>query len=123
MIRRLLLHLVGNAAALYFISQYLNGDFAVTGGVKGYVIAALIFGFINSLVKPVLKLIALPFIVMTLGLFTLALNVIVLWLVKYSLNILAFDGVSVYLAHTPALFYSGLLLGAANLTIHWLTDK
>lgn len=123
MIRRLLLHLIGNAAALYFISIYLHGDFFVTGGVQGYFIAALIFGLINTLVKPILKLLSLPLMLMTMGLFSLVLNVLILWLVKYVLEVLAFQGVSIYVAHLPAFFYAGLLLAVANFFIGWLTEK
>ena len=120
MLRRFILHLVANAAALYFISMFLEGDFAITGGVKGYFIAALIFGAVNSLVKPILKLIALPLVIMTFGLFTLVLNMVVLWLVRYTMNILAFQGVSVHVEHIAAFFYASLLLGLANLFISWL---
>lgn len=120
MIRRLILHLLANAAALYFVSLILNGDFGITGGVKGYLIAALVFGLLNGLVKPILKLLSLPFMIISLGLFTIVLNVVVLWLVKYSLGVLAFQGVGVYTAHIPAFFYAGLLISVANLIISWL---
>jgi len=123
MIRRLLLHLLANAAAFYFISVILNGDFAITGGIKGYFIAACVFGLLNSLVKPILKLLALPFMIMTLGLFTVVLNILVLWLVKYVLSVLAFQGVGVYTAHIAAFFYAGLLIGVANLLISWLIRR
>jgi putative membrane protein len=123
MIRRLVLHLLANAAAFYFISLILNGDFGVTGGVKGYFIAACVFGLLNSLVKPILKLLALPFMIMTLGLFTIVLNIVVLWLVKYVLNVLAFQGVGVHTAHIAAFFYAGLLIGVANLIISWLIRR
>lgn len=112
-----------SAAAFYFISLILNGDFAITGGVKGYLIAACVFGLLNSLVKPVLKLLSLPFMIMTFGLFTLVLNVLILWLVKYVLGVLAFQGVGVYTAHVAAFFYAGLLISVANLFISWLTRK
>lgn len=123
MIRRFILHLLANAAALYFISLMLNGDFAVTGGVYGYLIAAFIFGFLNTLVKPILKILAFPLILATIGLFSLLLNVVVVWLAKYALDVLAFENVSIAVAHIPAFFYAGFLLAIANLFIGWLTDK
>ena len=123
MIKRFLLHLVANAVALYFISILLNGDFAIQGGVAGYFLAAFIFGFLNTLIKPILKILAFPLILATIGLFSLVLNVVVVWLAKYVLDTLAFEGISVYIAHIPAYFYAGLLLAAANLIIGWLTEK
>ena len=123
MIRRFVLHILANAAALYFISLILHGDFAVTGGVLGYFVAALIFGILNSLVKPILKLLSLPLLLITAGLFSFVLNMIVIWLAKYALNVLAFEGIGIHVEHIAAYFYAGLLLAVANFFIHWLTRK
>lgn len=123
MIKRLLLHLLATAVALYFISVILNGDFEVTGGWQGYLLAAFIFGFLNALVKPILKILSLPLVLITAGLFTFVLNMLVLWLAKYALDVLAFDGIAIQLAHIPAYFYAGLLIAVANFLIHWLTAK
>ena len=123
MIRRFVLHLLANAAALYFISVMLHGDFAITGGVLGYFVAALIFGLLNSLVKPILKILAFPLMLMTVGLFSFVLNMIVIWLAKYALNVLAFEGIGIHVEHIAAYFYAGLLLAVANFLIHWLTRK
>lgn len=123
MIKRFFLHLLGNAAALYFISLMLHGDFAITGGVPGYFLAALVFGTINWLVKPILKILTFPLILITVGLFTFVINMIVVWLVKYALEILAFEGISVYVEHIAVYLYVGLLLAIANMIIHWLVKK
>jgi len=122
-IRRFVLHILANAAALYFISEMLNGDFAVMGGAKGYLIAAVIFGVLNTLVKPVLKLLSFPLMLITVGLFSLVLNMLIIWLAEYALEVLDFQNVGIYVAHIPAYFYAGLLLAVANFLIHWLTRK
>jgi putative membrane protein len=41
---------------------------------------ALIFGFINAIIAPVVKLLSLPFIILTLGLLLLLINAFMLWL-------------------------------------------
>ncbi|MDH5596822.1 MAG: phage holin family protein [Candidatus Peregrinibacteria bacterium] len=123
MIKRFVLHIIANAAALYFISVLLNGDFAVTGGIPGYLVAALIFGILNTLVKPILKILAFPLMLITVGLFSFVLNMIVVWLAKYTLDVLAFQGIAVHVEHIAAYFYAGLLLAIANMLIHWLTSK
>jgi putative membrane protein len=122
-IKRILLHLVANAAVLYFISLLLHGDFAINGGVAGYFVAALIFGLLNSLIKPILKILSLPLVLITAGLFTFVLNMIVVWLLKYVLDVLAFEGISVHFEHIAAYFYVGLLMAVANFLIQWLTAK
>ena len=52
---------------------------------QSLLIAALVLGILNSLVKPILKIISIPFIIMTLGLFLIVINAILLrmtaWLV------------------------------------------
>ncbi len=123
MIRRFILHLLANAAALYFISVMLHGDFAITGGILGYIVAALIFGILNSLVKPILKLLSLPLLLITAGLFSFVLNMLVIWLAKYAMGVLAFEGIGIHVEHIAAYFYTGLLLAVANFFIHWLTQK
>lgn len=123
MVRRFILHLLASAAALYFISTYLGGDFAINGGPQGYFLTALIFGFLNSLVKPILKLLSLPLVLLTAGFFTFILNMFIVWLAKYALDILAFEGISIFVANTATYLYVGLLLSVANFLIHWLTHK
>lgn len=53
---------------------------------QSLLIAALVLGILNAFVKPALKLLSLPFIVVTLGLFLLVVNALVLllaaWLVS-----------------------------------------
>lgn len=43
-------------------------------------IAALVLGFINSLIRPILILLTLPVNILTLGLFTLVINALLFWL-------------------------------------------
>ena len=45
------------------------------------IIAALLLGIINAVIRPVLLLLSLPFILVTLGFFILVVNALMLWLV------------------------------------------
>lgn len=51
-----------------------NNDTTVTAGIWGFLLAGLIFSIINSIVKPVLVILSLPAILLTLGLFVLVVN-------------------------------------------------
>lgn len=42
-------------------------------------IAALILGLVNALIKPIILILTLPFNVLTLGLFTLVINALLFW--------------------------------------------
>ncbi|MDP3954336.1 MAG: phage holin family protein [bacterium] len=74
----LILRLLGSALALY-AADYLLPGFIVIGGFKGYLAAGIILGLLNLIVKPILKVIAFPVILLTLGLFTLVINALLIW--------------------------------------------
>ena len=48
--------------------------------MQDLLIAALVLGVLNALVKPILRLISLPFIILTFGLFLVVINALLLWL-------------------------------------------
>lgn len=75
----LIIRLLINALVLYLIAQFLPG-FHVAGATAA-LIAALVLGIANAIVRPLLILISLPLEILTLGLFTLVINALVLWLV------------------------------------------
>ena len=74
-----LLRLLVNAAALWAATQLVSG-ISYTGDWPFFFAVALVFGILNLLVKPILFLLTLPFFLITLGLFTLVLNAVMLWL-------------------------------------------
>lgn len=49
-------------------------------GWQSIALVALILGFLNVLLKPVLKLVTFPLTVLTLGLFVLVINIVLFWL-------------------------------------------
>lgn len=75
---QLLVRLVINAAALWVAASFVNGiSFAGQGegiDIGVLLVVALIFGIINALIKPVVKLVTCPFYIITLGLFTFIVN-------------------------------------------------
>jgi len=66
-----------NAVALLIVAYILPGINVASFGSA--LIAALVLGLLNTLVKPVLILLTLPITVVTLGLFLLVLNALVFW--------------------------------------------
>jgi putative membrane protein len=74
----LLLYFLLTAAAMLGLSKLLPG-FRVAGWGPA-LIAALVFGIVNTIVKPILFVLTLPFTILTLGLFLFVLNMIMLWI-------------------------------------------
>ena len=75
----LLSRLLINAAALWVATQIVPG-ISFDGDWRLLFVVALVFGLLNVLVRPVLKLLTLPFLILTLGLFIFVLNAFMLWL-------------------------------------------
>jgi putative membrane protein len=74
-----LIRLLVNAAALWVATQIVPGV-SYEGGVLPFVVVALIFGVINATLRPLTKLLTCPLILLTLGLFALVVNGLMLWL-------------------------------------------
>jgi putative membrane protein len=64
-----------------FVAAWLVPGIRVEGNAWGaYAVMAVILGFINAVIRPLLQLLSLPFIVLTLGLFLLVINGLTLWM-------------------------------------------
>ena len=99
--RRFVIHIVINALALWLASWVLPGlqiastsivgsDVAGVGGtantinvVLAYLFIGLVFGLVNAVVKPIVKLLSLPVTILTLGLSTIIINAAMLWLTAW----------------------------------------
>lgn len=67
------------AIALWIAVELIPG-IAYNGAWWGLLLVALVFGFINALVRPALVILSFPLIVLTLGLFIFVLNAFLLWM-------------------------------------------
>lgn len=66
-----------NVVAIIFTAYIING-FEVT--VAGAIFGSIILGIINAIIRPVILILTLPINIITLGLFTLVVNGLMLWL-------------------------------------------
>ena len=73
------LRLLATAAAFWVAAQIVPG-ITHTGSAFGLLGVAVVFGVVNALIAPFVKLFALPFILVTLGLFALVVNALMLML-------------------------------------------
>jgi putative membrane protein len=87
---KFLLRILITAAVAYGLSKVLSGihiDTFVTA-----IIFALVLSFLNSIVKPILVILTLPLTVLTLGLFLLIINVIIILLAGKFVDGIKIDG-------------------------------
>lgn len=75
----ILIRLIVNAAALWVATQLVPGV-TYTGGGLPFFGVALVFGVVNTIIRPVAKLLTFPLIIVTLGIFLFVINGLMLWL-------------------------------------------
>ncbi|HVZ11379.1 MAG TPA: phage holin family protein [Candidatus Paceibacterota bacterium] len=104
-----LVRIIGNAAALYAAYLLVPG-FVVSGGIEQYLIAGLGLAILNMTVRPILKAISFPIIILTLGLFTIVINALMLWILDYFLASLSIGDVM-------ALVWATIIISIVNLIV------
>ena len=78
---KLVIRVIINAIALWVAGYLLRGwGFEVTNDAGNLLMLAVVFGLVNAFIKPVVQLLSCPLTVLTLGLFTLVINALMLML-------------------------------------------
>lgn len=90
----------------WLAERYVPGV-ALTGGIQFLAISGLIFGILNFFVKPVLDFLSLPLKILTFGLFSLILNMFMVWVVDVLLIELTIEGL-------VPLFWTTMILWGLN---------
>jgi putative membrane protein len=70
-----------NTAAVLVAAAFLHNHITYDNKFQNLLIASLLLGILNAFVRPILMLIALPLLIFRLGLFTLVINALLLFLV------------------------------------------
>jgi putative membrane protein len=112
--KSLILHLVLTAIAILVVAQVVGG--VQVSGFGAALIGALILGFVNAFVRPVMILLTLPLTIVTLGLFLFVLNAFMLWLVAALVPGFQISGFG-------AALLGSLLLTVLNILIDRLAPK
>jgi putative membrane protein len=109
--------IAGNALALWLAYLYVPGFVISTDWTK-IILIALVLALLNGLLKPVLKLVLAPFIILTLGIGLLVVNGIMLYVLPYLVNYIDFLHGSIIFMDIPALVYTTLIVSVINFVIH-----
>jgi putative membrane protein len=78
--RRILLRIVINAAAIAVTAALLPGIHVRNNNLLTFLLLGLVFGIVNALIKPLVTLLTCPFVILTLGLFIFVINGLMLML-------------------------------------------
>ena len=112
----LLFHILGNAFALYLAGRFIKGA-EFMGGVGDLFLAGALLGILNFFVKPILKIVSAPLILLTLGLFIFIINLFIIWLLEFLM------GGSLLIEGFQAYFWTIVLITLINFIInHYQAD-
>lgn len=80
----ILIRIVFNALAVWAATLIVGGVDVTTDSTAAKIgtllVVGAIFGLVNAIIKPVVKLLSLPLLILTLGLFALVVNALLFWL-------------------------------------------
>lgn len=116
---RFLLRLIINALALWLTTLIVSGvtvePYAqnTTAWVLTYLLIALIFGVVNAIIGTVIRIVAIPLYILTLGLISLLVNAFLLFIVSWISDAMGFG------LHIDG-FWSGVLGALVLGIIAWL---
>jgi putative membrane protein len=112
MAKKIFIFLVVNSITIYLVDQLLD-DFTVTGSIWAYLLIGLVIGVLNTFLKPALRVLSLPLLFLTAGLFSIVINAMILYLGVLIIDILqipdlafTIEGIFTYII---AAFIIGLL--------------
>lgn len=112
---KLILRWLINALVLLALTQFITG-FQVHSFYAA-IIAALVLGLLNAVVRPVLVLLTLPISIVTLGLFTFVINALLIWFMGSFVKGVEIDG------FLPALLVAIIMWGVSTLTSWFLKTE
>jgi putative membrane protein len=85
----------------------------VNGGFFGYIGVAAVLGLVNALIRPIVRLLTLPLTVVTLGLFAIVVNALMLLLAAGLSDVLSIEGFG-------AAIVGAIIISVVSTILNWL---
>ncbi|MFH1611736.1 MAG: phage holin family protein [bacterium] len=105
---KFIVQILTNAVAIFLASCLVPG-FVFSGNILMLLVTGLVLGLINFSIKPILKLISAPLILLSLGLFIFIINIALLWFLDYLIPELVITGMWAY-------FWGVIIISVVNLS-------
>ena len=113
---KLILRILINAAAIWLTSLILDA-FNFGGDIIQLLVVAVIFGLVNALIRPIVKLLTLPISILTLGLFTLVINALMLLITVWLSPALELTG-SIF-QNLITVFIAAIIISIISTVLSW----
>ncbi|OHA01512.1 MAG: hypothetical protein A3C11_01120 [Candidatus Sungbacteria bacterium RIFCSPHIGHO2_02_FULL_49_12] len=95
-----------NGVILWFLPQFISG-FATSHELTSLVVAALILALVHAILRPILKILSFPFLILTLGLFNVVINFVLLSVADYFSS-------AITITDLKTRFIASIIFGLAN---------
>ena len=115
---RFIVRILANALAIYLAAYFVAG-FDFPNQVRDWkllLLAGLILAIFNATLKPILKLISTPLVFLSLGLFTLIINIALLWILSQIIPELS-------IANFWAYFWGTIIISLVNWVVELFIKK
>ncbi len=106
-----------NAFVLWVLTLVVT-DIQHTGGLHFFVVGGVVLGLVNFFMKPLIKVLSLPFVILSGGLFLIVINMFVLWFLSYFIGIIEFRDVTFVFPNWATYVIGAIVFGIAN----WLLN-
>ena len=113
---KLILRILINAFAIW-LTSYLLAGFEFSGSFLSLIVVAVIFGLINAIIRPIVKLLTLPITIITLGLFALVINTFMLLLTVWLSDSLSLTG-GIFENFLVA-FVAAIIISVVSTVLNW----
>ena len=118
-ITKLILQIIANAVAIFIAAKYVHGaNFGVSfsGDLVDYLIIGVVLALANIFIRPILKIVSAPLIFITLGLFIVVINAVILFVVDWFFEALTINGFLGY-------FWTTIIIAIVNAIIVGMFKK
>jgi len=114
MLKSLVASITLNSLVLYLVTQ-VTTLVGVKGGLATFICFGVVFGLLNTIIKPLLKVVSLPLKFATFGLTTVIINCAILYATDMSIDVLLGEGFDLVIAKELATYIKvGILFGVLN---------
>ncbi|MCL4474907.1 MAG: phage holin family protein [Nitrospirae bacterium] len=113
----LILRIMINALSIVIAVKLVDG-LSFTGEWWKMIIVGAVFGIVNSVIKPIVQFFTIPFIILTLGLFTLIINTLMLALTAFLSDTFH---LGFHIRGFWAAFWGAIIVSVVSMLLSWIT--
>lgn len=111
MVKKLVIHIIISVLGLFLAIWFVPGV-KFSGSNEIVFLAGILLGLVNCFVKPLLKIISFPIRIISFGIFTLILNILLVWIVIDILSPIEIEGLFPLLATTFIIWILSVIINS-----------